>query len=154
MDQTKRILVNLEKQGVTYLEYDAYNEIEHSDKYNKSYATLFNEIIVNRIYKQLGIEPKDPNVIFNFFEKRKDGWYAVFYEPELDVSLKTLVSDPKAATAKLRHELTSYKWQKTAYVRTIPIHDYYAIIFNYSFNNCRNRNFRYRIRDFTVYFQL
>ena len=102
MDQTKRILVNLEKQGVTYLEYGAYNEIEHSDKYNKSYVKLFNEIIVNRIYKQLGIEPKDSNVIFNFFEMRKDSWYAVFYEPELDISLKTLVSDPKTATAKLK----------------------------------------------------
>lgn len=109
MNQTKRILVNLEKQDVTYLEYGAYNEIEHSDKYNKSYVKLFKEIIVNRIYKQLGIGSKDPNVIFNFFEKRKDGWYAAFYEPELDISLKTLFSDPKTATAKLKNELINYE---------------------------------------------
>lgn len=109
MDQSKRILVNLEKQGVIYLEYGAYNEIEYSDKYNKLYVKLFKEIIVNRIYKQLGIGSDDSNVIFNFFEKRKDGWYAVFYEPELDISLKTLVNDPKAATAELKNELINYK---------------------------------------------
>lgn len=140
MDQTKRILVNLEKQGVIYLEYGAYNEIEHSDKYNESYVKLFNEIIVNRIYKQLGIGPKDPTVTFNFFEKRKDSWYAVFYEPELDVSLKTLISDPKTATAELRNELSSYKWQKPAYVRTIQIHDYYAIFNLYVYIDIEFRN--------------
>lgn len=125
MNQIKRILVNLEKQGVTYLEYGAYNEIEHSNKHNKSYVKLFNKIIVNRIYKQLGIDPKDCNAIFNFFEKREDSWYAVFYEPELDISLKTLFSDPKTATAKLRNELISYEWQKTTYVRTIQNHGVY-----------------------------
>ena len=60
------------------------------------------------VHKQLGIGPKDSNVTFNFFEKRKDSWHAVFYEPELDIPLKTLVSNPKTATAKLRNELSSY----------------------------------------------
>lgn len=90
IDQTKKLLNYLDNQNVQYLDYSAYNEEEHDEKYQKTYIELFNLLIVNGIFKRFNINPTNNETIFNFFGKENNHWYVNFYEPD-DVSI--LVQD-------------------------------------------------------------
>lgn len=90
INRAKEILKYLNNQKVTYLDYSAYNEEEHDEKYQKIYIELFNLLIINGIFKRFGIDPENNETIFNFFGNENNHWYVNFYEPD-DVSI--LVQD-------------------------------------------------------------
>lgn len=87
INRTKEILNHLDNEKVTYLDYSAYNEEEHDEKYQKAYIELFNLLIVNGIFKRFGIDPTNNETIFNFFGKENHRWYVNFYEPEEELIL-------------------------------------------------------------------
>ena len=85
--RAKKLLNYLDDQRVKYLDYSAYNEEEHNEKYQKEYIQLFNLLIVNGIFKHFDIDPQNNETIFNFFGKENDHWYVNFYEPEEELIL-------------------------------------------------------------------
>lgn len=87
INRAKELLNYLNNQKVKYLDYSAYNEEEHDEKYQKAYIELFNLLIVNGIFKHFSIDPKNNETIFNFFGKENDYWYVNFYEPEEELIL-------------------------------------------------------------------
>lgn len=87
INRAKELLNYLNNQKVKYLDYSAYNEEEHDEKYQKAYIELFNLLIVNGIFKHFSIDPKNNETIFNFFGKENDHWYVNFYEPEEELIL-------------------------------------------------------------------
>lgn len=76
------ILEELENSGVKYLEFDAYNEEEYSEKYQDEYIDLFEEVVVNHIFKHFNIDPQNNATIVNYFAKENGRWYVSFYEPD------------------------------------------------------------------------
>lgn len=83
--RTVRGTINfLNKNGVKYLDFTAFNEEEFSQHYVAQYETLYNKVIVNKLFKHFDILPFNNDVIFNFFgrEDNSKNWYGVFYEPE------------------------------------------------------------------------
>lgn len=87
INRAKELLNYLDNQKVKYLDYSAYNEEEHDEKYQKAYIELFNLLIVNGIFKHFSIDPQNNETIFNFFGKENDHWYVNFYEPEEELIL-------------------------------------------------------------------
>lgn len=87
INRAKELLNYLDNQKVKYLDYSAYNEEEHDEKYQKAYIELFNLLIVNGIFKHFDIDPQNNETIFNFFGKENDHWYVNFYEPEEELIL-------------------------------------------------------------------
>ena len=87
INRTKEILTYLDNENIQYLDYSAYNEEEHDEKYQKAYIELFNLLIVNGIFKAFNIDPKNNEIIFNFFGKENGHWYVNFYEPEEELIL-------------------------------------------------------------------
>lgn len=87
INRTKEILNHLDDENVQYLDYSAYNEEEHDEKYQTAYIELFNLLIVNGIFKRFGIDPTNNETIFNFFGKENNHWYVNFYEPEEELIL-------------------------------------------------------------------
>lgn len=85
--EVKTTLETLKQSGVIYLDADGYSTKEYdeevNDKYSKQYDVLFDELIVNKIYKALGIDTYYSDVAFNFFELVNGYWFGVFYEPYL-----------------------------------------------------------------------
>lgn len=87
INRAKELLNYLDNQKVKYLDYSAYNEEEHNEKYQKVYIQLFDLLIVNGIFKHFDIDPQNNETIFNFFGKENDHWYVNFYEPEEELIL-------------------------------------------------------------------
>ena len=87
INRTKELLNYLDNQRVKYLDYSAYNEEGHDEKYQKIYIELFNLLIVNGIFKHFDIDPQNNETIFNFFGKENGHWYVNFYEPEEELIL-------------------------------------------------------------------
>lgn len=71
INRAKELLNYLDNQKVKYLDYSAYNEEEHNEKYQKVYIQLFDLLIVNGIFKHFDIDPQNNETIFNFFWQRK-----------------------------------------------------------------------------------
>lgn len=66
--RTVRGTINfLNKNGVKYLDFTAFNEEEFSRHYVAQYETLYNKVIVNKLFKHFDILPFNNDVIFNFF---------------------------------------------------------------------------------------
>lgn len=63
------ILAKLDKAGVEYLDFDAYNEEEYSEKYQAEYVKLFDEVVVDTIFKHFNVDPQDTEIGFNYFAK-------------------------------------------------------------------------------------
>lgn len=73
----------LNKSAVKYLDFTAYNEEEFNQRYVSQYETLYNKVIVKKLFKHFDILPFNNDVIFNFFGRDDNSnWYGVFYEPE------------------------------------------------------------------------
>lgn len=74
----------LNKSAVKYLDFTAYNEEEFNQRYVSQYETLYNKVIVKKLFKHFDILPFNNDVIFNFFgrDDNSKNWYGVFYEPE------------------------------------------------------------------------
>ena len=47
-NQVNVIVDKLDRAGVEYLQFDAYNEEDYSEKYQSEYIDLFEEIVVNK----------------------------------------------------------------------------------------------------------
>lgn len=98
------VIKYLNKHNINYLDFDAYNEEEINNRFQQQYITLYNEVIVDGLFKHFHIEPlnNDP-IIFNFFEKDKGKWYGVFYEPnELTFSLNKVLNNDFSDLERLR----------------------------------------------------
>lgn len=91
-DNKLSVLNKLDKAGVEYLQFDAYNEVEYSEKYQQEYEELFEKIVVKRIFKHFGINPLDNETIVNFFAKENGKWLVSFYEPDVDGTIENILN--------------------------------------------------------------
>lgn len=87
------ILDKLDKAGVEYLQFDAYNEVEYSEKYQSDYIDLFEEIVVNKIFKHFGIDPLDNETIVGYFAKENGKWLVWFNNPEATATFEDILND-------------------------------------------------------------
>lgn len=92
-NKVNAILDKLDKAGVDYLQFDAYNEVDYSEKYQSEYIELFEEIVVNKIFKHFGIDPQDNEIIVNYFGKENGKWFVSFYEPEVDTNIDKILNN-------------------------------------------------------------
>ena len=92
-NKVNNILNKLDKAGVEYLEFDAYNEEDYSEKYQAEYIDLFEEIVVNKIFKHFGIDSQDNETIVNYFAKEKGKWIVSFYEPEVCATIEKILNN-------------------------------------------------------------
>lgn len=97
------ILDKLDKVGVEYLQFDAYNEVDYSEKYQSEYIDLFEEIVVNKIFKHFGIDPLDNETIVNYFGKENGKWFVSFYEPEVDTTIDKILNNDYSDLKELRN---------------------------------------------------
>lgn len=88
----KGILDKLDKAGVEYLQFDAYNEEDYSEKYQSEYIDLFEEIVVNKIFKHFGIDPQDNETIVGYFAKENGKWIVWFNEPEATATFEDILN--------------------------------------------------------------
>ena len=96
------ILDKLDKVGVEYLQFDAYNEIEYSEKYQSEYIDLFEEIVVNKIFKHFGIDLEKKEIIVNYFGKENGKWFVSFYEPEVDTNIDKILNNDYSDLEELK----------------------------------------------------
>lgn len=92
VNRVNAILDKLDKAGVEYLQFDAYNEEDYSEKYQLEYIDLFEEIVVNKIFKHFGIDPQDNETIVNYFAKENGKWFVSFYEPEAIANFEDILN--------------------------------------------------------------
>lgn len=92
VNRVNAILDKLDKAGVEYLQFDAYNEEDYSEKYQSEYIDLFEEIVVNKIFKRFGIDPQDNETIVNYFAKENGKWFVSFYEPEAIANFEDILN--------------------------------------------------------------
>lgn len=92
-DKVSAILDKLDEVGVEYLEFDSYNEEDYSEKYQPEYIDLFEEIVVNKIFKHFGIDPLDNETSVNYFAKEKGKWIVSFYEPEVCTTIEKILNN-------------------------------------------------------------
>lgn len=92
VNRVNAILDKLDKAGVEYLQFDAYNEEDYSEKYHLEYIDLFEEIVVNKIFKHFGIDPQDNETIVNYFAKENGKWFVSFYEPEAIANFEDILN--------------------------------------------------------------
>ena len=92
VNRVNAILDKLDKAGVEYLQFDAYNEEDYSEKYQLEYIDLFEQIVVNKIFKHFGIDPQDNETIVNYFAKENGKWFVSFYEPEAIANFEDILN--------------------------------------------------------------
>lgn len=110
-DNKLSVLDKLDKAGVEYLQFDAYNEEDYSEKYQSEYIDLFEEIVVNKIFKHFGIDPQDNETIVNYFAKENGKWFVSFYEPEAIATIEDILNDDYSALKELRTWWNGYIWK-------------------------------------------
>lgn len=91
-NQVNVIVDKLDKAGVEYLQFDAYNEEDYSEKYQSEYIDLFEEIVVNKIFKYFGIDPQDNETIVGYFAKENGKWIVWFNEPEATATFEDILN--------------------------------------------------------------
>lgn len=101
VNRVNAILDKLDKAGVEYLQFDAYNEEDYSEKYQSEYIDLFEEIVVNKIFKHFGIDPQDNETIVNYFAKENGKWVVSFYEPEAIANFEDILNGNYSALKEL-----------------------------------------------------
>lgn len=99
----KGILDKLEKAGVEYLQFDAYNEIEYSEKYQQEYIDLFEEIVVKHIFKCFNIDSQNNETIVNYFGKENGKWFVSFYEPQITANVEDILNNDYASLKELKN---------------------------------------------------
>lgn len=97
------ILDKLDKAGVEYLQFDAYNEVEYSEKYQSDYIDLFEEIVVNKIFKHFGIDPLDNETIVGYFAKENGKWLVWFNNPEATATFEDILNGNYSSLKELRN---------------------------------------------------
>ena len=97
------ILDKLDKAGVEYLQFDAYNEVEYSEKYQSEYIDLFEEIVVNKIFKHFGIDPLDNETIVGYFAKESGKWLVWFNNPEATATFEDILNGNYSSLKELRN---------------------------------------------------
>ena len=110
-DNKLSVLDKLDKAGVEYLQFDAYNEEDYSEKYQSEYIDLFEEIVVNKIFKHFGIDPQDNETIVNYFAKENGKLFVSFYEPEAIATIEDILNDDYSALKELRTWWNGYIWK-------------------------------------------
>lgn len=91
-NKVNNILNKLDKAGVEYLQFDAYNEEDYSEKYQSEYIDLFEEIVVKRIFRHFRINPQDNETIVNYFAKENGQWIVSFYEPDVSGTIEKILN--------------------------------------------------------------
>lgn len=89
----RRTIKFLEKNGVQYLDYTAFNEKEFDNRFMQQYEILYQKVIVKKLFKHFDILPLNNEAIFNFFEKNNGKWYGVFYEPDVIFELNKVLKN-------------------------------------------------------------
>lgn len=103
VNKVNDILDKLDKAGVEYLQFDAYNEEDYSEKYQSEYIDLFEEIVVNKIFKHFGIDPLDNGTVVNYFGKENGKWFVSFYEPAVDTAIDKILKNDYSNLEELSH---------------------------------------------------
>lgn len=96
----------LDKNDVKYLDFTSFNEEGFDQRYVDQYRTLYNKVIVKKLFKHFDILPFNNDVIFNFFgrDDNSHNWYGVFYEPEeLTFDLKKVLKGDFSGLEELRN---------------------------------------------------
>lgn len=101
-NQVNVIVDKLDREGVEYLQFDAYNEEDYSEKYQSEYIDLFEEIVVNKIFKHFGIDPQDNETIVGYFAKENGKWIVWFNEPEATATFEDILNGDYSALKELR----------------------------------------------------
>lgn len=93
------ILKQLDEIGITYLAFDAYNDVDHTDRYRDLYLNLYDSIIADRLFYRFNIDPQDNDVLVTAFSKDdyfNGNWFIDFFDPDVEVSvLSILNNDPE-----------------------------------------------------------
>ena len=103
VNKVNGILDKLDKAGVEYLQFDAYNEEDYSEKYQSEYIDLFEEIVVNKIFKHFGIDPQDNETIVGYFAKENGKWIVWFNEPEATATFEDILNGNYSSLKELRN---------------------------------------------------
>ena len=100
-------LDKLDKAGVEYFQFDAYNEVDYSEKYQSEYIDLyidlFKEIVVNKVFKHFGIDPLDNATIVSYFAKENGKWIVWFNEPEVTATFEDIFNGNYSSLKELRN---------------------------------------------------
>lgn len=96
------ILAKLDKAGVEYLQFDAYNEEDYSAKYQSEYIDLFEEIVVNKIFKHFGIDPQNNETVVGYFAKENGKWLVWFNEPEATATFEDILNGHYSSLKELQ----------------------------------------------------
>lgn len=102
-NQVNVIVDKLDRAGVEYLQFDAYNEEDYSEKYQSEYIDLFEEIVVNKIFKHFGIDPQDNETIVGYFAKENGKWIVWFNEPEATATFEDILNGNYSSLKELRN---------------------------------------------------
>ncbi|WPU43562.1 hypothetical protein [Limosilactobacillus reuteri] len=97
------VLNKLDRAGVECLQFDAYNEVEYSEKYQQEYIDLFEKIVVNRVFKHFNIDPQNNETIVNYFGKEDGKWFVSFYEPAVDTTIDKILKNDYSDLEELSH---------------------------------------------------
>ena len=87
-EDIENIINFLDRKGVTYLDYFAFNEVEDNSEYvnlyRKQYLNL-RDTVVNKIYSYFDINPDYDDVSFEYFghDNSNKSWYGAFDKPKL-----------------------------------------------------------------------
>ena len=102
-NQVNVIVDKLDRAGVEYLQFDAYNEEDYSEKYQSEYIDLFEEIVVNKIFKHFGIDPQGNETIVGYFAKENGKWIVWFNEPEATATFEDILNGNYSSLKELRN---------------------------------------------------
>lgn len=102
VNKVNDILDKLDKAGVEYLEYEGYNDNDYSGEYQSEYIDLFEEIVVNKIFKHFGINPEEKEPIVTFSVKEDGKWVVGFVKPKVIATIEDILSGDYSALKELR----------------------------------------------------
>lgn len=90
------LLNQLDQQGVNYLAFDAYNDVDHTDRYRDLYLDLYDSVIADRLFYRFNIDPQDNDVLVTAFAKDdyfNGNWFVNFFDPDLEIGVTTILND-------------------------------------------------------------
>lgn len=88
-DDTDAMMCEFEDRGWSYKKVACEFQ---SEKYQSEYIDLFEEIVVNKIFKHFGIDPQDNETIVGYFAKENSKWIVWFNEPEATATFEDILN--------------------------------------------------------------
>lgn len=102
VNKINSVLNKLDKAGVEYLQFDAYNNKDYSEKYRSEYIDLFEAIVVNKIFKHFGIDPQNNETVVGYFAKENGKWLVWFNEPETTATFEDILNGDYTSLKELQ----------------------------------------------------